>query len=94
MGSTVCENGPSNVPCVPVGYMQHWGRAGNALGAALPMTLNGEVSGVLGGFGWHLMFNAGAPLSLKLSSIQARSCHKQTIATRLCMRLCVHVHTP
>ena len=70
VGGEACENGKSDVDCTPVGYLQHWGRAGNSLGSALPVTLNGEVTGVLGGFGWHLMFTAGAPINLTMTQIQ------------------------
>ena len=54
VGSTTCLNSGVGSPCTPVGYLQHWGRAGLGLNASLPLTLNGEIVGPLGGFGWCL----------------------------------------
>ena len=43
---------------------------GTGAGAALPVTLNGEIAGPLGGFGWHLRFGTGAPRQLNISRVQ------------------------
>ena len=69
VGSTTCNSGAGS-PCTPVGYLQHWGRSGTGLNASLPLTLNGAIVGPLGGFGWFLNFDAGSPVSLKLTSMQ------------------------
>ena len=37
---------------------------------ALPVTLNGETAGALGGFGWHMRFVHGGPRQLNISRIQ------------------------
>lgn len=71
IGSSACGNGAANVPCTPIGYMKHWGtRFSSGLGAALPITINAEVAGPLGGFGWHLRFDEGAPLELVVQRVQ------------------------
>lgn len=71
VGSSVCGNGAPDVPCTPVGYIKHWGGLyGTGAGAALPVTLNGEIAGPLGGFGWHLRFGTGAPRQLNISRVQ------------------------
>ena len=71
IGSQACGNGGANIPCTPVGYIKHWGgRFGSGLGSALPVTINAEVAGPLGGFGWHLRFDVGAPKRLGIKRIQ------------------------
>jgi hypothetical protein len=37
---------------------------------SLPITLNGEIVGPMGGFGWFLAFDTGSPVSLTLTNIQ------------------------
>ena len=70
IGSVSCGNG-ATVPCTPVGYIKHWGSLfGLGLGNALPVTVNAEVAGALGGFGWHLRFDVGAPKRLTVKRIQ------------------------
>jgi hypothetical protein len=58
----ICDR---NKPCTPEGSVQHWGYA-----AALPITLNAQVTGPSGGFGWHIKFNGGAPKILQFTEIQ------------------------
>ena len=70
-GTTACGNGDIGMPCGPLGYIKHHGqRYLSGAGHALPVTLNGKVTGALGGFGWLLRFNAGGPRSL--TSIASR----------------------
>jgi len=71
-GDGTCDNGRANVPCTPVGYIKHWGGMYRAAhGYALPLTLNGESSGPLGGFGWHMRFLEGlTPATLDLMRVQ------------------------
>ncbi|KAL1498565.1 hypothetical protein AB1Y20_013884 [Prymnesium parvum] len=68
VGGAVCANGIAGVPCTPVGGVSHWGRDG-----ALPLTLNGQVTGPLGGYGWHVHWTAGAPRTLRLERVQVSS---------------------
>ena len=71
IGQSVCGNGGTGLPCTPIGFIKHWGpRFGKGLGSALPVTLNAEVAGPLGGFGWHLRFTSGAPKRLVIKRIQ------------------------
>lgn len=70
-GVTTCGNGQVGLPCEARGYVKHWGgRYGGSNGQALPITLNGEVTGALGGFGWHVRFDAGSPRVINISRIQ------------------------
>jgi len=70
-GATACGNGQVGLPCEARGYVKHWGaRFPSGHGSALPLTLNGEVTGALGGFGWHVRFAAGAPRQLNVTRIQ------------------------
>ena len=73
VGSSTCLNSGTGSPCTPVGWLQHIGREGLGLNDSLPLTLNGEIVGPLGGFGWYLTFDAGSPLTLKLSNMQISS---------------------
>ena len=70
VGSTTCLNSGTGAPCTPVGYLQHWGRAGFGLNESFPLTLNGEIVGPMGGFGWFLNFESGSPRVLELSQMQ------------------------
>ena len=60
------------LPCVAHANVSHWGARSYGRGGAtaLPLTLNGETAGALGGFGWHVRFLAGGPRALNLSRIQ------------------------
>jgi len=65
IGSSVCKNGVPSTPCVAVGGVRHWGRPNE-----LPLTLNGEITGPISGFGWHLRWDAGSPRRLTISRLQ------------------------
>ncbi len=74
-GVTTCGNGQVGLPCTPQAYVKHWGAshysaAGASGGVALPVTLNGETTGALGGFGWHVRFAHGGPRELNIKRIQ------------------------
>jgi hypothetical protein len=73
LGSNFCSNGdPTGVPCTPVAFLKHWGgRYGSGgLGFGLPVTLNAESAGPLGGFGWHLRFIQSVPKVIRITRIQ------------------------
>ena len=61
-----CSNG-KHKPCPRLGWVSHFGRSPEA---GLPITFNAELVGALNGFGWGLTWDAGAPKSLVLHSIQ------------------------
>ncbi|KOO25907.1 communication mutant protein, partial [Chrysochromulina tobinii] len=71
LGRLVCGNGQIGMACTPVGYVKHWGsRYATGAGKALPLTRNGLVTGVTGGYGWHVAFTSGTPRVLNLTQIQ------------------------
>ena len=71
LGSAACGNGAAGMPCTPVGWASHWGWTdGDGLGSEMPIVLNGELTGPLGGFGWHLRWEAGAPRKLCFGRVQ------------------------
>ena len=73
-GVSTCGNGQVGLPCVAQGYLRHWGARGYGRGGSnavdLPLVLNGEVAGALGGFGWHVRFIAGGPRELNVTRVQ------------------------
>lgn len=70
VGSSVCANGVVGVPCTPIGLVNHWGRG---VADGLPLTMNGQITGAMGGYGWHLTFNSGSPVALRLERVQVSS---------------------
>ena len=69
VGSVFCGNG-NHLPCPMVGLVKKWG---DADADALPLTYNHEITGPIGGFGWHLRIDAGAPRVLRVSRMQIPS---------------------
>lgn len=68
IGNGQCGNGDGQ-PCDYHGYIKHAGnKYTNDLG--LPVTANADIVGPVGGFGWVLHLDAGAPKSLKLQNIE------------------------
>jgi len=68
VGGSVCGNG-NNRPCPSLGTVQHFGpRFQNSAG--LPVTANADIVGPVGGFGWMLTLNDGAPKNLKIDSVE------------------------
>jgi hypothetical protein len=68
IGVTQCGNGPF-IPCDYIGSIKHLGeRFNDELG--LPMTANGDVVGAVGGFGWKLELDKGAPKVLSIREIE------------------------
>lgn len=67
-----CANGRPNVPCGALGYVKHRGSMyGTGRGAALPLALNGEITGALNGFGWLARFMADlTPARLVIKRVQ------------------------
>ena len=75
VGQSTCGNGVVGAQCVPQGWARHWGWShgdpdAQGLGHEHPITLNGEIAGALGGFGWHIRWDAGSPRRLCLSRLQ------------------------
>lgn len=69
VGGSMCSNGNVNIPCQPVGRIKHLGpRFQNDPG--LPVTANGDIAGPVGGFGWKLRLDAGAPKQISFDLIE------------------------
>jgi hypothetical protein len=68
IGVSQCGNGPF-IPCDYVGRIKHLGER-FADDSGLPMTANGDVVGAVGGFGWKLELDKGAPMRLSIREIE------------------------
>ena len=67
VGNTACGNGESH-PCPAVGRIRHWGPmfdSSNDPHGGLPVTAQPDVAGPVGGFGWLLRLDGGAPHTLE-----------------------------
>jgi len=74
-GDDTCRNGGSglNQDCPAVGRIRHLGSrfdSTNDPDGGLPVTLQPEIVGLTGGFGWLLSLDGGAPHTLKISQIE------------------------
>jgi len=70
VGSTLCGNG-NRAPCPALGYIKHQGPLFEA-DNGLPVTASANIVGPIGGFGWLLKLNKGAPHSVKLELIEVK----------------------
>ena len=82
VGQTSCKNGSKidestgNPYCPGIGRIRHIGPlfdSSNDPKLGLPITANSEVAGPVGGFGWVLQLNDGAPKSLKIDQVEVDS---------------------
>jgi len=64
---SACSNPPT--PCDTQGYVKHLGRKFSATDG-LPITPNPDTVGPIGGFGWLLKLNGGAPRNLVIKEIE------------------------
>ncbi|KAL1525911.1 hypothetical protein AB1Y20_020738 [Prymnesium parvum] len=69
-GVYFCANGKPDTKCEPEAYANHWGRPARE---GIPLTLSGQLTGALGGFGWHVAFNKLAPRLLSIERRQVSS---------------------
>jgi hypothetical protein len=68
VGTTQCGNGPF-IPCDFVGRIKHLGeKYKDDLG--LPVTANADLVGPVGGFGWKLELDRGAPKSIFIAEVE------------------------
>jgi hypothetical protein len=67
LGKSQCGN--SYLPCDYVGYIKHLGPYFNG-DAGLPVTANANAVGPVGGFGWKLELDNGAPKSVRFHQIE------------------------
>ena len=68
VGKTQCGNGPF-IPCDYVGRIKHLGSM-YADDAGLPVTANADIVGPVGGFGWKIELDKGAPKTLRISQVE------------------------
>jgi hypothetical protein len=68
VGKTQCGNGPF-IPCDYVGRIKHLGSM-YANDAGLPITANADIVGPVGGFGWKIELDKGAPKSIRISKVE------------------------
>jgi hypothetical protein len=68
VGKTQCGNGPF-IPCDYVGRIKHLGSM-YADDAGLPITANADIVGPVGGFGWKIELDKGAPKSIRISQVE------------------------
>ena len=69
VGESVCGNG-SGVPCPALGYIRHAGKKFSSPGTGLPVTARGDIVGAVGGFGWILELNGGAPRNVRIETVE------------------------
>lgn len=70
VGVTSCGNGLwRGLPCPALGYINHMGSM-FASDLGLPITANAAVVGPVGGFGWLLKLNQGAPHTAKINLVE------------------------
>jgi hypothetical protein len=70
VGNTVCGNG-DGLPCPALGWVKHAGPMFQQ-DKGLPITANADIAGPVGGFGWVLRLDQGAPKSIKIQYIEVR----------------------
>lgn len=73
VGGSVCSNGNTSIPCPTLGYMRHLGLkfSPSFSGAqpGMPVNAGGNIVGPVGGFGWLLQLNAGAPKTITFPEV-------------------------
>ena len=73
VGVTVCLNGDPG-PCPVLGYLRHAGyKFSPTVSTAtkgLPVTANADIVGPIGGYGWILNMDGGAPRDLNITDIE------------------------
>lgn len=71
IGGSFCGNG-NGAPCPALGWIKHAGPMFQQ-DNGLPITANGDITGPVGGWGWEMRMNQGAPKSIKLQFIEVTS---------------------
>jgi len=67
-GGSICTNGGGG-PCPALGYIRHLGERFES-DPGLPVTAEADVAGPVGGFGWLLELNEGAPKELEIRLVE------------------------
>eukprot|EP00591_Stephanopyxis_turris_P000730 CAMPEP_0195512014 /NCGR_PEP_ID=MMETSP0794_2-20130614/4132_1 /TAXON_ID=515487 /ORGANISM="Stephanopyxis turris, Strain CCMP 815" /LENGTH=1294 /DNA_ID=CAMNT_0040639729 /DNA_START=53 /DNA_END=3934 /DNA_ORIENTATION=+ len=71
VGNGKCGNGDGS-PCPPLGYIKHFGPM-FASDHGLPVTANPDIVGPVGGYGWLLKLNGGAPHTVRIELTEVLS---------------------
>jgi hypothetical protein len=69
VGKTTCGNG-NQAPCPDLGYIRHAGKKFSGTKTGNPVTARGEIAGPVGGYGWILELNGGAPRNMNFSDVE------------------------
>jgi hypothetical protein len=69
VGTTTCGNGDL-IPCPKLGYMRHAGKKFSGTKVGNPVTARGEIVGAVGGYGWILEFDGGAPKAINFREVE------------------------
>ena len=74
VGKSICTTS-GEAPCDAEGYIRHLGHKfsptrGPSGTLSMPVTANAEIPGLIGGYGWLLTFNRGAPRELLLTKTE------------------------
>jgi hypothetical protein len=69
VGYATCGNG-NRAPCPALGYIRHAGKKFSGTRVGNPVTARGEIVGAVGGYGWILEFDGGAPREIKFKDVE------------------------
>lgn len=69
VGYATCGNG-NQAPCQTLGYIRHAGKKFSGANSGNPVTARGEIVGAVGGYGWILEFDGGAPKEITFKDVE------------------------
>jgi hypothetical protein len=70
VGYSICGNG-NLAPCPALGYFRHAGKKFSGFNnTGLAVTAGGDVVGPVGGYGWILKLDGGAPRNLRFETVE------------------------
>jgi len=70
VGGSVCGNG-NNAPCPALGSIKHFGPLFENY-PGLPITANADIVGPVGGYGWMMELDDGAPKNLRIDFVEVK----------------------
>jgi hypothetical protein len=69
VGTTLCGNG-DGLPCPPLGFVRHAGKRFSGEHSGLAITARGEIVGPVGGYGWIVKLDKGAPRNIRIDDMK------------------------
>lgn len=69
VGQSICGNG-NGKPCPALGFFRHAGKRFSVSGTGLAVTARGDIVGPVGGFGWILELDGGAPRNVRIENVE------------------------